>query len=146
MATTVMLVAAAWDRVAVTVAFVSGEPAKARQISAVPNCALERATSDQVRPPPDIPVTELGLEPESLERNASRSSFPAVVENALLVIEVFAPELSEEVATSTASPPLEPPEVCPVPLSGTVVGELDALLVTVTLPLYAVAAAGVKET
>lgn|SRR5512146_1467822 len=134
-ATTVMLVAADWASVAVTLALVSGEPAKARQTSAVPNCALERATNDHVRPPPVTPVTEFGFEPESLEMNASRSSLLPVVENALLLMVLFAAELSKEVVTSTARPPPEPPEVCPAPLNGTVVGELDALLVTVTLPL-----------
>jgi hypothetical protein len=50
------------DRVAFTVALVKGDVANARQISAVPLCALLRTTNDHVSPPPLMPVTEV-LEP-----------------------------------------------------------------------------------
>jgi hypothetical protein len=45
------------DSVAVTVTPFSGEAAKARQISAVPFCALVLRTRTQVSPAPVIPVT-----------------------------------------------------------------------------------------
>src|SRR5262245_44145243 len=47
---TVMEAATPWDRFARTVAFASALVAKARQISAVPSCALARRTSCQVSP------------------------------------------------------------------------------------------------
>jgi len=69
------------DNVAVTLTLVSVEGAKARQISAVPNWALVRRTSVQVRPVPLTLVTVTPGEVASLEIKARSSSFAELVEN-----------------------------------------------------------------
>jgi len=78
------------DRVAVTETLVNGVVAKARQISAGPNCALALTTSTQVSPAPVTFITVPVL--SSLEIKASNSSLPDVVENAgVVTVELAVP-------------------------------------------------------
>jgi hypothetical protein len=71
------------DSVAVTVTPVKGVAEKARQISAVPSCALVLFTNTHVSPAPVTCVTVVLVEDTwSAEMNARRSSFPDVVEKA----------------------------------------------------------------
>lgn len=79
------------ESAAVTVMLLSVDGAKARQISDVPLCLLERRTSVHVKPPPVTLVTVV-LDPEekSVATNAKRSSLAAVVENAEVATEDFA--------------------------------------------------------
>jgi hypothetical protein len=79
--TTVMEAAALCDKFAVTLTLERVPGAKARQISAVPSCALVRLTKAQVRPAPVTLVTVMPLDVPSLEINASSNSLPALVEN-----------------------------------------------------------------
>jgi hypothetical protein len=70
------------DRVAVTVALVSGDGAKAPQISAVPSCVLVLRTRTQVRPAPAtlvtvVPVADAG---GFADTKARSNSLPDVVE------------------------------------------------------------------
>src|SRR5262245_48885382 len=82
--TTVIDDATDWASVAVTVTFVSGDAATARQISAVPRRTLVRSTSVHVKPPPLTLTTWLPAVTPSADTNARRSSFVAVVENAVV--------------------------------------------------------------
>jgi len=54
---TVMEAATFCESVAVTRTLLSPDTANARQISLVPLCTLVLTTKDQVRPPPETPVT-----------------------------------------------------------------------------------------
>jgi hypothetical protein len=54
---TVMEAVTLWDKVAVTEILANVEGAKARQISAVPLCALVLITRAQVRPAPEMLLT-----------------------------------------------------------------------------------------
>src|SRR6185436_2013683 len=107
------------DSVAVTVMPLSGAAANARHTSDVPFCALVRTTSCHVNEPPAMLETVVVPEMASVATNASRSSFEAVVENALVAI-VFAAE--ERSPNASASIP-----------------NADGLLVTVTVTPVAVA-------
>lgn len=76
------------ERWAVTLIPVSGEGAKARQISAVPSCTLLRCTRVQVSPPPETPFTTTLEEMEyrpPLATKASSNSFDFVVEKVAVV-------------------------------------------------------------
>jgi hypothetical protein len=79
------------DRVAVTVALLSGEGAKARQISAVPNCIFVLRTNAQVSPAPAMLVTVVLVPDEgaSVDTKANNNSFPDVVENAAVATVVL---------------------------------------------------------
>ena len=113
---TVMELAAELERVAVTAAFAKGLVAKARQISAVPCCALVRFTNDQVSPPPDTLFTCM-VPPDgpSVATKASRSSLPAEVAKAGVETAMDAVEPSAQVCASTISDAVEPP-LCEVML------------------------------
>jgi hypothetical protein len=91
--TTVIEEATLWERAAVTDAFVSGDAANARQISAVPLWTLLRWTTTHVRPAPEMLVTVLlGALTESVETNASSNSLPDAVENAgVVTVELAVP-------------------------------------------------------
>jgi hypothetical protein len=94
------------DKVAVTVAPVNGEAAKARQISAVPLCTFVRCTRTQVNPPPDTPLTVvLGDEELSAETKASKSSLPDVVLNEGLLMLVPAEDRSADTVASMLTAP-----------------------------------------
>ena len=74
------------DSVADTVTLLKVLGENAHQISDVPSCTFVRFTSDHTRPPPATFVTVvLGELVLSVEINANRSSFTAVVENVLVV-------------------------------------------------------------
>ena len=79
---TVMEAETLCDNVAVTATLVRVAGAKARQISAVPLCALVRLTRVQVRPAPVTLVTVMVDALPSVATNASSSSFALVVEKA----------------------------------------------------------------
>ena len=107
---TVMELAAELERVAVTTAFAKGLVANARQISAVPCCALVRFTNDQVSPAPDILFTCMVLpDGPSVATKASRSSLPAEVVKAGVDAVLDALERSAQVCASTISDAVEPP-------------------------------------
>ena len=78
------------ERVAVTKTLLSGFGANARQISAVPSCVFVRSTKFQVNPAVVILVTVALADNASVPTSAKISSFPAEVENALLVTVVAA--------------------------------------------------------
>jgi DNA-binding transcriptional regulator YdaS (Cro superfamily) len=106
-----MLALPLWARVAVTATFVSVEVAKARQISAVPNCAFARTTRVQVKPPPLTPVTVSPAELASVDTNARSNSLVAVVEKAAVAMELPAPDPSVDTVVSIVIPELTVPEV-----------------------------------
>jgi hypothetical protein len=104
--TTVIDDATLCERFAVTVALLSAEVEKARQISASPGCAFVRFTRAQVNPPPATLVTVVPPDDaESVETKARHSSFGAVVENAGVVIDVLAEAPSRETVASMANCP-----------------------------------------
>ena len=113
---TVTELAAEPERVAVTTAFAKEFVANARQISAVPCCALVRFTNDQVSPPPETVFTCI-VTPDgpSVATRASRSSLPAEVAKAGVESVADAVELSSQVCASTTSDAVEPP-LCEVML------------------------------
>ena len=78
--TTVMEAATLCDKLAFTETLLRVVGAKARQISAVPNCALVRLTNDQVRLAPVTPVTVTPEEVASDATNASSNSLALDVE------------------------------------------------------------------
>ena len=83
-----------WENVAVTVTLLNAAGAKARQISAVPDCVFVLCTSTQVRLAPETPLTVVVVAvPFPLEINASNNSFVAEVENEAVarVVEVVVP-------------------------------------------------------
>src|SRR3954469_6959165 len=96
------------EMAAATVTPVSVVGAKARQISAVPRCALVRPTRAQVRPPPVTLVTVVAAACAlSAATSASSSSFGAAVEKAGDVTLVPGPR-SVHTATSIAGPTDDP--------------------------------------
>jgi hypothetical protein len=87
----------------VTVTAVSGEVAKARQISAAPNCVLVRCTKAHVNPAPATPETvELEEDELSAEMKARSNSFGEVVENDEVLTVVLDEVASREVVASIA--------------------------------------------
>ena len=90
------------DRVAVTETLVNGTLAKARQISAGPNCAFALTTGTQVSPPP-VTFVIVPLR-SSLEIKASNNSLPDVVENVEVVTVELAVFLSPQAVVSIAIP------------------------------------------
>ena len=118
----------------VTVTFVRVFAACAVQISASPDCALERLTSVQVSPPP-LTVTVWRPAPDgpSLPTNATSVSPAAVVENAGVVTAPW-PVTVTDLSTVGAGPPPPPPP----PLVGTVTVTGTAVAM---LPLESVARA-----
>jgi hypothetical protein len=79
-ATTVIEAATLWDKLAVTVTFVSLDAAKALQISAVPNCPFARCTSDHVKPAP-VTLAVIPRDCPSVATNARSNSFVVPVLN-----------------------------------------------------------------
>ncbi len=100
-ATTVIEEAALCAKLALIVALLKTAGAKARQISASPNTPFARAANCHVNP---APVTEVTVFPpevlESLEMNASSSSFDPVVENCAVEDWLFAEEESADETVS----------------------------------------------
>jgi hypothetical protein len=83
-----------WFRVALTVTLVRIVGAKALQISAVPLAVFVRLTSAQVKVEPVVKITPftcalVPLAAPSVPMNANSSSFPEVVKNAAVVIELL---------------------------------------------------------
>jgi hypothetical protein len=78
---TVMAETTLCESVAVTVAALNVVGAKARQTSAVPNCAFVRVMNAHVKLAPVTRVTVIPADFASEEMKASRSSFADVVEN-----------------------------------------------------------------
>src|SRR5262249_40562736 len=106
------------DSVAVTVAFVSGAVANVLQISAVPRCALDRATSCHVSPAP-LTVAVVLLPPlKPAPTNASSSSEPEAVEKVGVLTVVPAVPRSLEMTTSVARPVATAAETGPAAASG----------------------------
>jgi hypothetical protein len=99
--TTVIEAATLCDSLAVTVTLERADAAKARQISAVPNCAFVRRTSAHVRLAPVTPVTVIPAEFPSVATKASSNSFPEAVLNVGVAIVVA--ELDRSVAFSTST-------------------------------------------
>jgi hypothetical protein len=100
---TVMEETTLWFSVAVTVALVSFDVAKARQISEVPDCTLVLTTSTQVRPAPAMLLTVVLLpDAQSADTNASSNSLPAAVENEGVATVTLFVDRSVAVVTSIA--------------------------------------------
>ena len=93
--------------VAVTVTFVNGAVANARQISAVPDCEFVLFTNCQVNPPPVTLFTAIFADDwlgcQSAPTNASNNSLPDVVENAAVSTVLLAEDWSFEIVTSIAN-------------------------------------------
>jgi hypothetical protein len=90
-----------FESVAVTVAWLNGEVAKARQISELPLCAFVRTTSVQVMPPPLILLTVVFVpERKSVATKARSNSFPDAVEKAGVVTVLLAVFWSTEIFAS----------------------------------------------
>lgn len=88
------------DKFALTLTCESTVGANARQISAVPICALARCTNTQVRPAPVTLVTVTPADVASADTKASNNSLGEVVENAGEVMLVLDFDLSVETVTS----------------------------------------------
>ena len=102
---TVIEAATLCDRLARTATWERVVGANARQISAVPNCALVRCTNTQVRFAPATLVTVMRADLASAETNASNNSLGEIVENDGEVIFVLELELSPETVTSIPTAP-----------------------------------------
>jgi regulator of RNase E activity RraA len=94
------------DNVAVTVTALSGDVAKARQISAVPLWVFVLRTSTQVRPAPEMLETTALFAAflRSVATKARNSSLPAVVENGEVAIVVPAAARSADTLASMVIP------------------------------------------